>query len=170
MSIVPDHDQAVVAPTHNLAPRIHLGPYLPCLISRPYKLSLSKLKRSLLRTLFTTPSLKNRSSPVSVLPPTYHLSTPPTSRYPSLLLSLPRLCAALAVAAGTGLAGLPLAAAAEECIGLGLTTVLVCVVVVVVVWAVAPPEGEDCAGAVLGDVAEEMALDVGFEKFVDEVF
>jgi len=55
-----------------------------------YKLSRSKLRRSLLRTLRMVPSLKNFSSPAAVRPPMYHLSAPSTSRNPSLLLSLPR--------------------------------------------------------------------------------
>lgn len=38
-----------------------------------------------------TPSLKKRSSPVAVLPPTYHFSAPRTFWKPSVLLSLPRL-------------------------------------------------------------------------------
>ncbi|KAK4238679.1 hypothetical protein C8A03DRAFT_43604 [Achaetomium macrosporum] len=44
-----------------------------------------------LLTLLTTPSLKNRSSPVAVRPPMYSFSVPRASLNPSLLLSLPRL-------------------------------------------------------------------------------
>ena len=54
-----------------------------------YRLSRSRLNRSPLRTLRTTPSLKNFSSPVAVRPPMYSLSAPRASRNPSLLLSLP---------------------------------------------------------------------------------
>ena len=56
-----------------------------------HKLSLSRLRPSMLRTLLTTPSLKNFSSPAALRPPMYH--GPPTgltSRNPSLELSLPR--------------------------------------------------------------------------------
>ncbi|KAH7369238.1 hypothetical protein B0T11DRAFT_71911 [Plectosphaerella cucumerina] len=59
--------------------------------SPPHRLNRSRLSPSLLLTLRTTPSLKKRSSPPAVLPPTYHLSAPRTSRKPSLELSLPRL-------------------------------------------------------------------------------
>lgn len=55
------------------------------------RLNRSKLSLSPLRTLLTTPNLKNFSSPVAVLPPIYSLSAPSASRNPSLLLSLPRL-------------------------------------------------------------------------------
>lgn len=55
-----------------------------------HRLRRSKLRPSLLRTLLTTPSLKNFSSPRAVLPPMYHLSAPMTSLNPSLELSLPR--------------------------------------------------------------------------------
>lgn len=67
-----------------------------------YRLRRSRLSRSWLRTRFTTPSLKNLSSPAAVRPPMYHLSAPSTSRKPSLLLSLPRLCAGLPPAPGMG--------------------------------------------------------------------
>jgi len=57
-----------------------------------YKLNLSKLRRSPLLCLLTTPNLKYLSSPVAVRPPMYHFSFPgpSTSRNPSLELSLPR--------------------------------------------------------------------------------
>ena len=55
-----------------------------------HRLSRSRLRPSLLRTRFTTPSLKKRSSPPAVRPPMYHLSAPLASRNPSLELSLPR--------------------------------------------------------------------------------
>lgn len=58
----------------------------------PHKLILSKLIRSPLFTLRTTPSLKNFSSPPAVRPPMYMRSAPSTSRNPSLELSLPRRC------------------------------------------------------------------------------
>lgn len=48
------------------------------------------LSRSPLRTLLTTPNLKNLSSPPAVLPPIYIRSAPVTSRKPSDELSLPR--------------------------------------------------------------------------------
>lgn len=57
---------------------------------RPYKLSLSRLNLSPLRTLLTMPSLKYFSSPAAVLPPIYILSAPSTSRNPSDDESLPR--------------------------------------------------------------------------------
>jgi hypothetical protein len=56
-----------------------------------HRLNLSKLSRSPLLCLLTTPSLKYLSSPVAVLPPMYHFSCPSTSLNPSLLLSLPLL-------------------------------------------------------------------------------
>ncbi|KAG6240946.1 hypothetical protein E4U25_007140 [Claviceps purpurea] len=70
--------------------------------TRLHKLSRSKLNPSLLLTLFTTPNLKNLSSPPAVLPPIYHFSAPRASRNPSLLLSLPRLRPDAAVP-GTGI-------------------------------------------------------------------
>ncbi|KAG6024394.1 hypothetical protein E4U40_003310 [Claviceps sp. LM458 group G5] len=69
---------------------------------RLHKLSRSKLNPSLLLTLFTTPNLKNLSSPPAVLPPIYHFSAPRASRNPSLLLSLPLLRPEVAVP-GTGI-------------------------------------------------------------------
>jgi hypothetical protein len=56
-----------------------------------HKLKRSKLSRSILRCLLTTPSLKNRSSPVAVRPPIYHFSADNTSLNPSEELSEPLL-------------------------------------------------------------------------------
>ncbi|KAI0141829.1 hypothetical protein GGR57DRAFT_397462 [Xylariaceae sp. FL1272] len=56
----------------------------------PHRLNRSRLNLSWLLTRFTTPSLKNFSSPPAVRPPMYHLSAPMTSLKPSELLSLPR--------------------------------------------------------------------------------
>lgn len=66
--------------------------YRAC-VTRPnaHKLNRSRLNRSPLRILLTTPSLKNLSSPAAFRPPMYIFSIPRTSRKPSLLLSLPRL-------------------------------------------------------------------------------
>jgi len=61
------------------------------LLIRHHKLNLSKLNRSPLLCLLTTPSLKYLSSPPAVRPPTYHFSCPKTSLKPSELLSLPLL-------------------------------------------------------------------------------
>jgi hypothetical protein len=55
-----------------------------------HRLSLSKLNLSMLLCRFTTPNLKNRSSPAAVRPPMYHFSWPITSRNPSDELSEPR--------------------------------------------------------------------------------
>jgi hypothetical protein len=56
-----------------------------------HKLKRSKLSRSILRCLLTTPSLKYRSSPVAVRPPIYHFSADNTSLNPSEELSEPLL-------------------------------------------------------------------------------
>lgn len=55
-----------------------------------HKLSLSKLNRSPLLSFLTIPSLRYLSSPLAVLPPTYHFS-PKSLKPPSLLVSLPLL-------------------------------------------------------------------------------
>lgn len=81
----------------------------------PHKLIRSKLNRSPLLTLLTTPNLKNFSSPPAVLPPIYILSAPSTSRNPSLELSLPRRrdCCGMGIARGG--CSLAAAAAAAAC-------------------------------------------------------
>ena len=76
---------------------------LPACLLR-YRLNLSRLNLSPLRTRRTTPSLKNFSSPVAVRPPMYSLSAPRTSRKPSLLLSLPRRRPAPFAGCGIGIA------------------------------------------------------------------
>lgn len=68
--------------------------------SSDHKLNRSKLNRSPLLTLLTTPNLKNFSSPAAVRPPIYHFSAPSTSLNPSEELSLPRLLPPF----GTGIA------------------------------------------------------------------
>lgn len=80
-----------------------------------HKLIRSKLSRSPLFTLLTTPNLKNFSSPPAVLPPIYILSAPNTSRNPSLELSLPRRrdCCGMGIARGG--CSLAAAAAAAAC-------------------------------------------------------
>lgn len=81
--------RVVVCSVHRRIPRKPRFLMQPA--QQPHKLSRSRLSRSPLRTLRTTPSLKNFSSPPAVRPPMYHLSAPSTSRNPSLLESLPRL-------------------------------------------------------------------------------
>lgn len=66
-----------------------------------HKLILSKLRRSILRGLFTMLSLYTRSSPPAVRPPIYHFSAPiDVSRNPSVELSdplRPLLCSGVSV-------------------------------------------------------------------------
>lgn len=81
----------------------------------PHKLMRSKLKRSPLFTLLTTPNLKNFSSPPAVFPPIYILSAPSTSRNPSLELSLPRRRGCCGMGMARGGCNLLAAAAAAAC-------------------------------------------------------